>query len=265
MKTPEQNLPLVELTDVTAGYERNAVLRNINLVIYERDFLGIIGPNGGGKTTLAKLILGLCRPWTGNIRYYSHGRQQPGIRIGYLPQYSKLDKRFPLSVRETVLSGLHCEKKPWQRFTANHWKRVNETLRFLDMEKASHLPIGSLSGGQLQRVLLGRAIVSEPDLLILDEPNTYIDMRFETKLYQHLEALNAHCAIVLVSHDIGTVLQRVKNIACVNHTLHYHPASEVPGNELEQLLGCPFQLVGHGNLPHRVLCRHDRENSDNPT
>jgi zinc transport system ATP-binding protein len=252
--------PLVKLERIRAGYDKT-VLTDVDLTIYDRDFLGIIGPNGGGKTTLIKLILGLHRPSGGTITYFKDGLPTPEIRIGYLPQYNKLDKRFPISVREVVLSGLHCEKKLWQRFTPEHHRRVDETLHFLDMEQVADRPVGTLSGGQLQRALLGRAIVAEPDLLILDEPNTYIDMRFESKLYQHLDQLNSRCAIALVSHDVGTVLQRVKNIACVDREVHYHPASEVTAEHLEQLLGCPFQLVAHGDLPHRVLCTHPHPTS----
>ena len=122
------------------------------------------------------------------------------------------------------------------------------------LEKRS---IGQLSGGQLQRALLGRALVSNPEVVILDEPNTYIDKRFEAKLYSLLEEINRERAIILVSHDIGTVLQNVKTIACVNETLDYHPDTEVPAEWLEEHFGCPIELLGHGHLPHRVLkCHH---------
>lgn len=250
------NRPILRFENVTAGYEGRPVLKDVDLTVYENDFLGIIGPNGGGKTTLVKLMLGLIRPLGGRIRYLRDGRPQHEIRIGYLPQYSTLDKRFPISVREVILSGLNREKPLWRRFTAAHRRRTEEMLRFLDMEALADQPIGSLSGGQLQRALLGRAMVAQPELLLLDEPSTYLDKPFETKLYSLLEQINNRCAIVLVSHDIGTVLQKVKNIACVDGTLHYHPAGKIGEEELERLMGCPFQLLAHGDLPHRILGEH---------
>lgn len=252
-----KNRPLLRLEGVSAGYEGRTILTNVDLTVYENDFLGIIGPNGGGKTTLVKLMLGLIRPYSGRMVYLRNGepcREEP--RIGYLPQYNKLDKRFPLSVRDVVLSGLNREKPLWRPFSAEHHRKVDRMLSFLDMDGLADKPIGALSGGQLQRALLGRAVVAEPELLLLDEPGTYLDKPTETKLYSLIEQLNRRCAVVLVSHDIGTVLQKVKNIACVDGTLHYHPAAEVSTAEVERLMGCPFQLLAHGDLPHRVLGEH---------
>ena len=129
----------------------------------------------------------------------------------------------------------------------------------MGLEGLEQRAIGQLSGGQLQRALLGRALVSNPQVVILDEPNTYIDKRFEAKLYSLLKEINRERAIVLVSHDIGTVLQNVKTIACVNGTLDYHPDTEIPSEWLEEHFGCPIELLGHGNLPHRVLkCHHTK-------
>ena len=117
-------------------------------------------------------------------------------------------------------------------------------------------PIGALSGGQLQRVLLARAIVSDPEVLVLDEPNTYIDQRYQEQMYEMLNEINKHCAIILVSHDIGTILQNVKDVACVNKTLHDHPNTEVPEHEINHIFGCPIELLGHGDMPHRILKKH---------
>ena len=134
------------------------------------------------------------------------------------------------------------------------------TLKYGGLEGLESRAIGELSGGQLQRALLGRALVSNPEVVILDEPNTYIDKRFEAKLYSLLEEINKERAIILVSHDIGTVLQNVKTIACVNETLDYHPDTEVPTEWLEEHFGCPIELLGHGNFPHRILkCHHHDE------
>ena len=225
--------PIIEIKNLSAGYDGRTVLHDVNLNVYERDFLGIIGPNGGGKTTLIKCILGLLKPTGGEIILHIPATKGSDIQpsLGYLPQYSTIDKKFPISVEEVILSGL-------------------------SIQKLEHRSIGQLSGGQLQRALLGRAIISDPAVLILDEPSTYIDKRFEARLYELLAEINKECAIILVSHDIGTVLQQVKSIACVNETLDYHPDTGVTTEWLERNFNCPIELLGHGTLPHRILGEH---------
>ena len=248
--------PLLKVEMLTASYDGKQVLREVDLTLYEYDFLGIIGPNGGGKTTLVKTILGLKKADSGQIRFFRNGQEVERITMGYLPQYSAIDKKFPISVEEVILSGLSKQKPLLSRFTAEQRSKVTEVVQRMGLQGLEKRPIGALSGGQLQRTLLGRAIVSNPDVLILDEPSTYIDKRFEAKLYKLLEEVNKHCAVVLVSHDIGTVLQNVKSIACVNETLHYHPDTEISADWLEKSFDCPIEMLGHGQFPHRVLCTH---------
>lgn len=245
---------LVELKNVSVSYGQKQVLHDVCLTIKERDFLGIIGPNGGGKTTLVKTILGLTHITGGTLNYYSKGTQVQGISIGYLPQYNQIDKKFPITVYDVVLSGL--KKKWWKKYSAADHEAVRQMLDRMGVEEMADRPIGALSGGQIQRVLLGRAIISRPEMVILDEPNTYIDKRFEGQLYYILEEINKECAVVLVSHDIGAVLQNVRSIACVNETLDYHPDTELPDGWLEEKFNCPIDLVGHGNMPHRILKCH---------
>ena len=249
--------PILQLTGITAGYEQKQVLADVNLTVYEKDFLGVIGPNGGGKTTLMKIILGLLKPLSGQVRYFHKGIEVPDISMGYLPQYNSIDKKFPISVYEVVLSGLNRQKSLFRPFSAAQHEQVRRTIAWMGLEGLERRAIGELSGGQLQRALLGRALVSDPQVVILDEPNTYIDQRFQAVLYSLLEEINKERAIILVSHDIGSVLQCVKSIACVSGTLDYHPDTEVPADWLEEHFGCPIDLVGHGDLPHRVLkCHH---------
>ena len=249
--------PLIQITDLSASYDNKTVLSHINLTVYEQDFLGVIGPNGGGKTTLVKSILGLHQPNKGQIRFFREGKETPEINMGYLPQYNSIDKKFPISVYEVVLSGLSKQKSLFKRYSKEQHEQVREIIDRMGLEGCENRAIGQLSGGQLQRAMLGRALVSNPEVVILDEPNTYIDKRFEAKLYELLEEINRERAIILVSHDIGTVLQNVKTIACVNETLDYHPDTEVPAEWLEEHFGCPIELLGHGHLPHRVLkCHH---------
>lgn len=249
--------PILQMTGISAAYDNKTVLENINLTVFERDFLGVIGPNGGGKTTLIKVMLGLLNPTAGKVTFYQEEKEVPEISMGYLPQYNSIDKKFPISVYEVVLSGLNRQKSLFRSFSPAQHEQVKQVIARMGLEGLEKRAIGQLSGGQLQRALLGRALVSNPQVLILDEPNTYIDKRFEAKLYSLLEEINRERAIVLVSHDIGTVLQNVKSIACVNGTLDYHPDTEVPAEWLEEHFGCPIELLGHGNLPHRVLkCHH---------
>lgn len=249
--------PIIQLHHISAAYENKQVLEDINLTVYDKDFLGVIGPNGGGKTTLMKIILGLLSPTRGDIHFFQNGIETSAISMGYLPQYNSIDKKFPISVYDVVLSGLNQQKSLFRRFSPQQHEQVQHTITRMGLDGLEKRAIGQLSGGQLQRALLGRALVSNPQVVILDEPNTYIDKRFEAQLYTLLEEINKDCAIILVSHDIGTVLQNVKTIACVNGTLDYHPDTELPSEWLEEHFGCPIDLVGHGNLPHRVLkCHH---------
>ena len=254
--TPKRE-PIITLEHVFAGYEEKVALQNVSLEVFDHDFLGVIGPNGGGKTTLMRVILGMLKPFSGKVSYFREGRQVPEITIGYLPQYNDIDRQFPISVEEVVLSGLSREKKLFASFKDAHRQQVEQTLEKLGMEDFAQRPIGSLSGGQLQRVLLARAIVSRPEVVVLDEPNTYIDKRFQEQMYQMLDVINRDCAIIIVSHDVGTILQNVKAVACVNRTLHYHDTPEISTDELSEHFGCPIELLGHGNMPHRVLKAHE--------
>lgn len=226
--------PIIQIERLTAGYDEKTVLKDINLTIYDDDYLGIIGPNGGGKTTLMRIILGLKAPKEGRIRYFKEGKNVKEICMGYLPQYNALDRDFPISVYEVVLSGLSRTKKLFSRYTQQHHAQVEETLKKLQLEDFKERPIKALSGGQLQRVLLARSIVGKPDVVILDEPNTYIDRRFQKQMYEMLEQINKECAIVIVSHDIASVINNAKHIACVNHHLHYHSTTEMPKERLEE-------------------------------
>ena len=267
--------PLIEIKNPRPGSASRTVLRNVNLTVYDRDFLGIIGPNGGGKTTLIKCILGLLKPTGGEILYRvattSGNSSAPHdnsaansqfstlnsqLSMGYLPQYNSIDRKFPITVEEVILSGLSSQKSLISRFTAAHREKARQVIARMGLEGLEERAIGALSGGQLQRALLGRAIISDPQLVVLDEPSTYIDKRFEARLYELLAEINHDCAIILVSHDIGTVLQQVKSIACVNETLDYHPDTGISEEWLERNFNCPIELLGHGALPHRILAEH---------
>lgn len=245
---------MIEIRNLSAGYDGKEVLTDVNLTIHEHDFLGIIGPNGGGKTTLIRCILGLLKPTKGEIQYADDSLIK---QIGYLPQYNSVDRRFPISVEEVVLSGLLGGRSLTKRYSTAERQQAHKVIAQMGLEGLEKRAIGELSGGQLQRAMLGRALIAKPRLLILDEPGTYLDRQSTHRLYQLLEEVAQRCAIVLVSHDVGTVLRQVKNVACVDGTLHYHAAAEVDADWLEAHLHCPIEMVGHGHLPHRVLHRHE--------
>jgi len=253
---PGTGSPVIRLSGISAAYGEKTVLHDVSLTVYENDFLGIIGPNGGGKTTLIKVILGLLKPTEGTLRFYLEGKEADHITMGYLPQYNAIDRKFPISVEEVILSGLNSRKTLMGRFKAEHKEKVRDIISRMGLDGLNKRPIGQLSGGQLQRALLGRAVVSDPQVVILDEPSTYIDKQFEARLYELLAEINKDCAIILVSHDIGTVLQNVKSIACVNESLDYHPDTGITGEWLEKNFNCPIEILGHGTIPHRVLGKH---------
>ncbi|HZJ74835.1 MAG TPA: ABC transporter ATP-binding protein [Perlabentimonas sp.] len=244
---------IIEIVSASAGYNNEIILKDINLEISDRDFVGIIGPNGGGKTTLLKLLLGELKPIKGKVKRCS---KKPNESLfGYLPQNTNIDKQFPITVNEVVLSGLLGKKGVTGRYTKNDKQLALDVLQRIGITDLKNKPIGELSGGQLQRVLLSRALISNPRLLVLDEPNTYVDNRFEKELYELLKELNKEMAIVMVSHDMGTITSHVKTIACVNRTLHYHPSNKI-SNEQLAAYDCPIQVIAHGPIPHTILGEH---------
>lgn len=209
--------PIIKIKGLTASYEDKVIFANANLTVFDRDFLVIIGPNGGGKTTLIRYILGLRTPTTGSIVYFKDGTQISNLTMGYLPQYNSIDKKFPISVEEVVLSGLNGQKKLWKRFTAEQHEQVKRVIARMGLNGIENRTIGELSGGQIQRALLGRAIVSNPKVVILDEPSTYMDKEFQTQLYKLLQEINKDSAVILVSHDVDNAMRYATRIVYVNH------------------------------------------------
>lgn len=247
---------LLKLENINAGYDQQIILKNINFEVNKRDFIGIIGPNGGGKTTLLKLILGLIKPFSGEINYYIPDEYKDSKTfIGYLPQQVQFDKKFPISVSEVILSGLISAGRKSAKSRSEIKNILEEILQKLGMHEYRNSSIGELSGGQVQRVFLGRSIISKPALLILDEPDSFVDNRFESELYEILMKLNETMAILLVSHDVGTISSYIKTIACVNQSLHYHPSNSISSAQLK-VYNCPIDIITHGQVPHRVLHEH---------
>lgn len=243
---------LLEIKNLSAGYENQVVLENVSLDIFSNDFIGVIGPNGGGKTTLIKTILGLIKPISGELNLLVNKKN-----IGYLPQVNQIDKRFPITVFDVVRSG----KADTALFSSFHKNRQEKEkaetlLQEMGISNLRNKSIGELSGGQMQRVFLCRALMNEPELLVLDEPSTYVDNNFEGELYLKLKELSDRMAILLISHDVGTISFFVKTIACVNRNLHHHPSNIISEEQLASY-NCPLQIITHGDIPHTVLKLHD--------
>ncbi len=246
---------ILELQNVTAGYNDHIVLEDVNLSIYEKDFIGVIGANGSGKTTLLKVVLGLLPPMRGNVRFFIEETRQIKKYIGYMPQASMFDKKFPITVKDVVISGLIAKAGLFRHFSRKDKTRVEKIMEQMDILHLKNRAIGELSGGQMQRVFLARALISSPKLLVLDEPNTYVDKSFEKNFFEILTGLNKKMAIILVSHDLGMISSHVKSIACISYHLHYHDSSEITQEQLDSY-NCPIDLITHGDLPHRVLKDH---------
>jgi zinc transport system ATP-binding protein len=251
------NVPLIDIRNITVGYDENIILSDVSLTIHDSDFIGVIGPNGGGKTTLLKAILGLLTPIRGEVIFHNCMTQGNYHRIGYLPQINNIDRKFPISVSEVVKSGLMSRKRIIKAYAKKDLEFASQLMDQMGIYEIRNKAIGELSGGQIQRALLCRALVNQPKLLVLDEPNTYVDNRFEKELYEKLKRLNENIAILLVSHDLGTISTYVKTIACVNHSLHYHPGNKITP-ELMEAYECPIQIITHGRIPHTVLKQHEQ-------
>lgn len=243
-------MELLRTRSLAVGYDSKTVVSDISFSIHSEDFIGVIGPNGGGKTTLIKTLMGVLKPVSGEIEFAKND-----LKIGYLPQMTTIDREFPVSVKDVVLSGLVLQRGILGSITRQDRANVAQELHRAGIDKLAGRNIGELSGGQLQRVLLCRALVSNPDVIILDEPSTYVDNRFEKEMYEILHELNRTKAIVMVSHDLGTISSHVKSFVCINRSFHYHPSNMISPEQLK-LYDCPMQLVRHGAIPHTVLSLH---------
>jgi len=251
---------VIRLENVWVKFGDHIVLEDINLSVRNRDFLGIIGPNGGGKTTLLKVILGLIKPTEGNVTVLGNPPEKSRRFLGYVPQISQFDREFPATVLDVVLMGRLGAKGFLRKYSSEDIRVAEEVLESVNMLEFKDEHVGRLSGGQIQRVLLARALVTDPKILLLDEPTASIDEPTKIDIYELLKELNRKVTIVLVSHDIGVISSYVEKIACLNRRLYYHGSKEVEGEVIEETYQCPIYLIAHG-FPHRVLRRHDKKDS----
>lgn len=254
----ETTIP-VKTTDLTAGYAGNPVISDVNLTVKEEDFMGIIGPNGGGKTTLLKTILGLIEPMEGEVRVFGKPPEETRSRIGYVPQYATFDEDYPITVQEVVQMGRRRDKKFYEGYSPVDKRRTEEALEEVEMRDFEDEPVSELSGGQKQRVFVARALVSDPQVLLLDEPTASVDRKLEKGIYSLLNQLNEEMAIVVVTHDIGVMSAYVTKVACLSGELYTSDEPHLDREMLEEAYQCPVELITHAGeeIPHRVLAEHE--------
>lgn len=246
----------IQLKNISVKYGNVEALKNINLKIKHRDFLGILGPNGGGKTTLLKVLLGLVDNYTGELMIGDK------VTIGYVPQFSTFNSSFPISVRDVILMGrIKKGISPFFKYSEEDLDITHETMNLLGIASLQNRQISKLSGGQLQKVLIARALAQETNCLILDEPTASLDAESKNEIYHYLREINKKATIVTVSHDIGVVSAYVKSISCLNQELYYHGDPEDIGESIERAYGCPIDLIAHGH-PHRVYKQHKEVSND---
>lgn len=249
---------IIQIKHLWAGYDDELVLEDINLTVHEKDFIGLIGPNGGGKTTLMRVLLGDVFPVRGSVRILGEQPKKGRRHIGYVPQIIDFDRAFPISVYDVARMGRLSRRKPLRRFSSEDHEITMEALNSVDLADLHERSIGDLSGGQRQRVLIARALASEPQILLLDEPTSSIDPEVSTNVYELLQKLNEDLTILLVSHDMNAITSYVKTIGCVSRKLFYHGEKAITAEMLEAAYECPIDLIAHG-LPHRHLHEHQHE------
>jgi len=249
---------VISVRHLWAGYEDQPVLEDIDLTVNELDFIGLIGPNGGGKTTLFKVLLGLLPPTQGEVRILGKSVKEGRRHIGYVPQVVEFDRDFPISVWDVARMGRLGKRRLLQRYTAEDDEVVAEALRHVDMLDLRDRPIGELSGGQRRRVYIARALATEPEILLLDEPMASVDPQVSTGIYELLRRLNEYITILMVSHDMSAISSHVKTVGCLNRWLFYHGEKQITPDMLEAAYQCPIDLIAHG-VPHRVFPEHVSE------
>lgn len=251
--------PAFELSGITVERGGVTVLEDVNLHVERGDYLAILGPNGSGKTTLLRTLLGLHTPESGTLRVLGGTCEAARGRVGYVPQRAAFDLDFPIQAGEVVCMGRLARKRWFRSYNDEDRTASQRALERVDAGHLSHRAIGELSGGELQRVLIARALAAEPEILLLDEPTASLDERIGRGVWEILEDISQRMTIVLVSHDIGAISHYVRSVACLNRHLHMHPNGELDDAILEATYGGPVDLVAHGHS--RVLAPHKEDAS----
>lgn len=237
--------PVIEISGLWFSYDGRPVLRDVNLTIAAGPSVCMVGPNGGGKTTLLKLILGLLRPNRGKVRVFGQTPEAARSRVGYAPQHTEFDPEFPVSVMDVVLLGRLGKAPVFGPFGKSDRRAAAEALEEVELYDLRKRPFANLSGGQRQRVTIARALASEPELLLLDEPTASLDIGAEAGFYELLRTLSERMSLLVVSHDVGFVTQLATKVVCVRKTVAVHPTAELTGEMMRDLYGHDVRLVRH--------------------
>jgi zinc transport system ATP-binding protein len=241
----EKDTSAILVKGLSFSYDGHLVLEDVNLSISQGDFASVVGPNGGGKTTLLKLVLGLLRPLCGEVSVFGMHPKEARERIGYMPQHSQLDPQFPATVMDVALMARLGHGRPFGPYSRKDKEIVSRALNQVGLYELHKKPFSSISGGQRQRLLIARALACEPELLLLDEPSANLDLVMEGDLYELLRTLNQELTVVMVSHDLGFVSKFVKSVICVKRKVVMHPTSEITGEIINEMYGSPMKMVRH--------------------
>ena len=249
----------VHIENLSVHYGHTPAIMGVCLNVSDGEYLGIIGPNGGGKSTLLKAILGLIPVSSGNISIYGGNAHKNRSLVGYVPQFALLNRKFPISLFEVVLTG-HLKQgiAPFFRYSSKDNESVYTLLEKVGITDLANRQISELSGGEFQKMLIARALATNPKLLLLDEPTASVDAASRDQIYGLLAELNKNMTIILVTHDLLAVSSQVTRLACLNGQLVYHGEPELTEKVVNNLYGCPVDLIAHG-VPHRVLRDHGEE------
>jgi zinc transport system ATP-binding protein len=255
---PAGESPILEVRDLWAGYDEDDVLKGVNLEVFAGDFIGLLGPNGGGKTTLFRVLLGLLKPRKGTVSIMGKPVHEGRKHLGYVPQHIEFDREFPIRVWDVARMGRLSHSSLMRSLKSDDDAVVEQALDSVGMLDLKDRHVGDLSGGQRQRVYIARALASQPDVLLLDEPTASVDPKARTNIYDLLSEINQRMAIIISSHDLGVVSGYVKTVGCINRHLFYHQDEQLTSEMLELAYQCPIEMIAHG-VPHRVYAEHDEE------
>lgn len=237
--------PVIRIEEVSFSYGGPPVLEQVSLEVEEREFLGLVGPNGGGKSTLLNVVLGLLEPTSGTVSVLGRSPRDARRAIGYVPQQATFARDFPISVEDAILLGRLGKTRVIGGYRRQDRDLALQAMQEVEIDDLRNRRVGTLSGGQFQRMLIARALVADPQIMILDEPTANIDLRVEEDIFDLFKELNKRMTLIVVSHDIGFISQYVTRVACLNRTLVCHRTADITGEVIDKLYGTPVRMIQH--------------------